>query len=65
SLRLGGLPIGLAHHLKLVRPVAIGRPLTWADVAFDGASAAIQFRREMEDRYAQKLGVARVVAEAG
>ena len=62
SLRLGGLPIGLAHHLKLVLPVAMGAPVTWTDVAFDGASAAIQFRREMEERYAQKLGVARLVA---
>jgi predicted homoserine dehydrogenase-like protein len=25
SLRLGGLPIGLAHHLRLVRPVKAGR----------------------------------------
>ncbi len=65
SLRLGGLPIGLAHHLKLVRPVAMGAPVTWTDVVFDGASAAIQFRREMEQRYAQKLGVVQVITKAG
>jgi hypothetical protein len=45
--------------------VAMGAPVTWTDVAFDGATAAIQFRREMEERYAQKLGVARVVTKVG
>ena len=63
SLRLGGLPIGLAHHLKLVRPVAMGAPVTWTDVAFDAAMPAIQFRRAMEDSYRHKLGVERLAAE--
>jgi len=48
SLALSGLPIGLAHKLKLSRPVRAGQPLRWADVAFDEADAAIALRREME-----------------
>ena len=48
SLRLGGLPIGLAHHLKLRRPVKAGTPLSWNDVVADETDAAIKFRREME-----------------
>lgn len=63
SLRLGGLPIGLAHHLRLVRAVATGEPVTWNDVAFDATSAATQFRRSMEDSYRQKLGVERVAVK--
>jgi predicted homoserine dehydrogenase-like protein len=48
SLRLGGLPVGLAHHLKLRRPVKAGTPLSWNDVIADENDAAIKFRREME-----------------
>lgn len=32
SLALGSLPLGLAHHLKLVRPVKKDQSLTWEDV---------------------------------
>jgi predicted homoserine dehydrogenase-like protein len=35
SLARGYLPLGLAHSVKLVRPVAKDQPLTWADVAID------------------------------
>jgi predicted homoserine dehydrogenase-like protein len=48
----GGLPLGLAHQVKLVRPVAQGQMLTWADVAMDTTSAAYRVRREMEQRFA-------------
>jgi predicted homoserine dehydrogenase-like protein len=48
SLHLGGLPIGLAHHIKLRRPVKAGAPLSWSDVIADEADDAIKFRREME-----------------
>jgi len=48
SVRAGGLPIGLAHGVKLLRPVAAGKPVTWADVAFDPQAEAVQLRREME-----------------
>ena len=48
SLRLGGLPIGLAHKVKLVRPVARGAAVSWADVEIDLSSEAVRVRREME-----------------
>ena len=48
SLAAGGLPIGLAHKLVLVRAVAAGQPVRWDDVAFDETNDAIWFRREME-----------------
>ena len=55
SLDLGSLPIGLAHSVKLVRPVAKGTPLKWADVEGIGSEAA-SFRREMEAVFAREWG---------
>lgn len=52
SLTIGGLPIGLASHVRLTRAVAAGQALTWDDVAIDTADAAYQFRREMEAAFA-------------
>jgi predicted homoserine dehydrogenase-like protein len=49
SRRLGGLPIGLAHKVKLLRDVAAGKPVAWEDVAIDMNNDAVRFRREMED----------------
>jgi predicted homoserine dehydrogenase-like protein len=48
SLVLGGFPLGLAHGVRVVNPVAAGQALKWSDVAFDPANAAVKFRREME-----------------
>ena len=48
SLALGGLPLGLAHGVKLVRPVKAGTAVGWNDVAFDASAPAVKFRREME-----------------
>jgi len=53
SLALGGVPIGLAHGIKLTRPVAAGKPVTWSDVAA-GDSDAVRFRREMEAVFAKE-----------
>jgi hypothetical protein len=33
SLRLGGLPLGLAHGMKIARPVAAHTSVRWSDVA--------------------------------
>ena len=52
SKRLGGLPIGLAHKVKLLRDVAAGKPVTWEDVAFDAKNEAVRFRRQMEKQFA-------------
>ncbi len=51
SLARGAVPIGLAHNLKLVRPMKEGATVTWSDVAVGEASAALTLRREMEGLY--------------
>ena len=48
SLQMGGLPLGLAHQVKLLRPVKKGQSLTWANVAMDTTTRAYAVRREME-----------------
>ena len=48
SVKLGGLPLGLAHKVKLLRPVKKGQSLSWDDVAMDTATPALKLRREME-----------------
>lgn len=51
SLRIGALPLGLAHGWKLTSPVTAGQPLRWRDVAVDENNAAVRIRREMESGY--------------
>jgi len=48
SLKLGGLPIGLAHGITLKRTVVAGQPVCWDDVNYDAEDDAIRFRRRME-----------------
>jgi predicted homoserine dehydrogenase-like protein len=48
SRAIGGLPLGLAHGVRVTRPVAAHARLAWDDVACDAADAAVVFRREME-----------------
>ena len=48
SLKLGALPIGLAHHVRLTHDVAAGEFLTNADVALDENAQAVRVRRAME-----------------
>ncbi len=52
SLRIGGLPIGLANRVKLLRDIPAGRSLTWDDVAVDTGDAAYRYRRTMESTFA-------------
>jgi predicted homoserine dehydrogenase-like protein len=51
SLAEGALPIGLAHHVKLVRDVAKGAIVRWSDVAVPKSEAA-ETRRAMERQFA-------------
>jgi predicted homoserine dehydrogenase-like protein len=55
SARLGGVPLGLAHDVKVTRPVAKGQSLSWADVAIDTTTPAYRLRREMEQLFAAPL----------
>ena len=49
----GGLPLGLAHGIKVVRPVRKGQSLAWDDVAVDKTTRAYALRREMEGLFAK------------
>ena len=62
SAQLGGLPLGLAHNVKVVRAVKRGQSLSWADVAMDTTTHAYQVRREMESMFAQPPHAARLKA---
>jgi predicted homoserine dehydrogenase-like protein len=49
---MGGLPLGLAHNVKVVRAVKKGQSLSWADVAMDTSTSAYKVRNEMESMFA-------------
>jgi predicted homoserine dehydrogenase-like protein len=48
SLRIGALPIGLAHGVNLTRDVVRGGVVRWADVNVDETNDTIAIRRQME-----------------
>lgn len=48
SVAANALPIGLAHGVKLVRPVEAGAVLTYGDVEAPPKSLALELRRETE-----------------
>ncbi len=48
SVAQGCVPLGLAHNLKVVRPIAKDQAVTWDDVEIDSSLAAFTLRREME-----------------
>jgi predicted homoserine dehydrogenase-like protein len=52
SLEIGGLPIGLASRVPLVRDVKAGSSVTWRDVRIDESDATYRYRREMEQTFA-------------
>jgi len=52
SLGIGGLPIGLANRVKLVRDVKAGESVTWTDVQVDENDPAYRYRRAMEKEFA-------------
>jgi predicted homoserine dehydrogenase-like protein len=58
SLAIGCLPLGLAHGVKLLRPVAMGQPVRWADVVVDESLRAVQARREMERMFGASAEIA-------
>lgn len=51
SLDIGGLPIGLAHGVKMKTNVAKGQSLRWTDVEIDETTPAARIRREMESAF--------------
>ena len=55
SVRIGGLPLGLAHDIKMLRPVKRGQSLSWSDVAMDTTTHAYKIRKQMEAMFAEPL----------
>jgi predicted homoserine dehydrogenase-like protein len=53
SLAEGGLPLGLAHKVRLTRDVPLGQSVRWSDVEIDEGQLAAKFRREMESSFAR------------
>ena len=51
SKKMGGVLLGLAHGVKVARPVKKGQSLCWDDVAMDTTTHAYKLRREMEAGY--------------
>ncbi len=52
SMKFGGLPLGLAHNVRVIRPVRQGQSLCWDDVAVDKTTHACRIRRELEAQFA-------------
>jgi predicted homoserine dehydrogenase-like protein len=61
SLARRALPLGLAHKIKLTRPVAQGGVVSWDDVAIQ-EDDVVRLRREMERKFAPK-SAGKVAAE--
>ncbi len=51
SLAMGGLPLGLAHDIKVIRPVQKGQSLCWDDVVVDTSTHAYKIRQELELKF--------------
>ena len=51
SLQIGGLPIGLAHKVKLKTDIAANQPVRWQDVEVNESLDAVKIRREMETMF--------------
>ncbi len=51
SRAMGGLPLGLAHDVRVLRPVSKGQCLCWDDVAVDTSTHAWRVRKEMEETF--------------
>ncbi|NCZ81572.1 MAG: flagellar biosynthesis protein FlgA [Betaproteobacteria bacterium] len=58
SLRLGGLPLGLAQGIKLKRAVKCGEALRWSDVRVDAGDSTVRFRKAMELSMGEELASA-------
>jgi predicted homoserine dehydrogenase-like protein len=48
SMAFGGLPLGLAHGIRVARPVKKGQSLCWDDVVMETTTRAYALRKELE-----------------
>jgi predicted homoserine dehydrogenase-like protein len=58
SLRVEGLPIGLAHGIVSKRDVNKDKGLSWVDVEYGENTQAVAFRREIEAVYREEFQAA-------
>ena len=56
SLKLGALPIGLAHRVKLKNAVAHGTIVRWSDVEIDANDETVAARKAMESMFSRRIG---------
>ena len=54
--------MGLAHGVKVTRPVMKGQSLSWTDVAMDTTTHAYRLRKQMEDMFAAQPAQGAVAA---
>ena len=52
SLKVGALPIGLAHRVKLKSNIQHGGVIGWNDVEIDENDETVRIRRTMEAKFA-------------
>lgn len=62
SMDIEGLPIGLAHGLKLKNDIKQGKGLSWDDVEYSEKSQAVAVRREMEAIFRKEFQAAKGAA---
>lgn len=55
SLKIEGLPIGLAHGITLKNDIKQGQGLSWKDVEYSDKTQSVAIRREMEDVYRKEF----------
>ena len=53
SLKVGALPIGLAHRVKLKNDVVHGGIVRWSDVEFDAGNDTVKTRKAMEAAFSR------------
>ena len=55
SLKIEGLPIGLAHGITLKNDIKHGHGLSWNDVEYSEKTQSVAVRREMEAVYRKEF----------
>jgi len=50
-------PIGLAHQVKIKRPIVAGKTITWNDVAYNEQDETVKFRLEMEAAFKKEWSI--------
>lgn len=62
SMKIEGLPIGLAHGLVLKNDVKQGSGLSWKDVEWSDKTQAVAVRREMEAMFRREFEEQKIIA---